>query len=433
MVAGLIALFALHDFTQSEGVLFNANMSAAAILALLYLWLAIFGAKHSFSEIEKSMGPALHTLVWLAVGLLLGFGLRDIEQSLGTDSVASAFLLYATLILLIFFVLHRRTGWQPLSEPLLLILPLLGVTLLSYVTHDQNLSSHYGWVIFPMALAAHYLMLRHLEQVARYPLGMLHLATFLIVTLAVGWQLSKWLQPPQGIWATSAWGFTLVSAWVISRQLRNMAWPFQQYSAELVTLLPRCLVVMLSVWLVAANLGAPGAAGGLAYLPLLNPLDVISLSALAVVMAGVLRYDPTFIEDRRIAYGLPGAMAFLWLNAALLRTYHYWLDIPYRFEPLFRSFAVESGLSILWSTIGLVAMVIATRRGWRPLWLIGSALMVAVVLKLFTVDMAGTGTVSRIVAFLGVGILLLIVGYFAPVPPRQIHTAAPTPDPAPGA
>mgnify|MGYP003150910399 CR=1 FL=1 len=56
-------------------------------------------------------------------------------------------------------------------------------------------------------------------------------------------------------------------------------------------------------------------------------------------------------------------------------------------------------------------MVVATRRAWRPLWLIGSTLMAAVVLKLSTVDMSGTGTVSRIVAFLGVGILLLVVGY----------------------
>ena len=39
-------------------------------------------------------------------------------------------------------------------------------------------------------------------------------------------------------------------------------------------------------------------------------------------------------------------------------------------------------------------------------------------IKLFVVDLAATGTVERIVAFLGVGGLLLLVGYFAPVPPR---------------
>jgi uncharacterized membrane protein len=38
--------------------------------------------------------------------------------------------------------------------------------------------------------------------------------------------------------------------------------------------------------------------------------------------------------------------------------------------------------------------------------------------KLFLVDLGNTGTLARVVSFLGVGVLLLVVGYFAPVPPR---------------
>jgi hypothetical protein len=64
-------------------------------------------------------------------------------------------------------------------------------------------------------------------------------------------------------------------------------------------------------------------------------------------------------------------------------------------------------------------MVIATRRGWRMLWIVGGVLMGVVVLKLFTVDMSGTGTIARIIGFITVGGLLLIVGYFAPVPPKK--------------
>ena len=39
-----------------------------------------------------------------------------------------------------------------------------------------------------------------------------------------------------------------------------------------------------------------------------------------------------------------------------------------------------------------------------------------VVVKLFTVELADRGGLYRIVSFIGVGLLLLIVGYFAPVP-----------------
>jgi len=41
------------------------------------------------------------------------------------------------------------------------------------------------------------------------------------------------------------------------------------------------------------------------------------------------------------------------------------------------------------------------------------------VLKLFFVELADRGGLYRIVSFIVVGVLLLVVGYFAPVPPRR--------------
>ena len=41
------------------------------------------------------------------------------------------------------------------------------------------------------------------------------------------------------------------------------------------------------------------------------------------------------------------------------------------------------------------------------------------VMKLFVIDLGNTGTVARIISFLGVGALLLVVGYYAPAPPRE--------------
>jgi uncharacterized membrane protein len=64
-------------------------------------------------------------------------------------------------------------------------------------------------------------------------------------------------------------------------------------------------------------------------------------------------------------------------------------------------------------------MVFATRRGHRWLWITGAALMASVVVKLFIMDLANVGGVERIVPFLAVGVLMLVIGYFSPVPPRQ--------------
>jgi uncharacterized membrane protein len=37
--------------------------------------------------------------------------------------------------------------------------------------------------------------------------------------------------------------------------------------------------------------------------------------------------------------------------------------------------------------------------------------------------MANTGTVARIVSFIGAGLLLLAVGYFSPLPPTKENAA----------
>ena len=63
-------------------------------------------------------------------------------------------------------------------------------------------------------------------------------------------------------------------------------------------------------------------------------------------------------------------------------------------------------------------MTLATKRGLRTVWIIGAVILGAVVLKLFVVDLAGKGTVERIISFVGVGVLMLVIGWFSPVPPR---------------
>jgi uncharacterized membrane protein len=45
--------------------------------------------------------------------------------------------------------------------------------------------------------------------------------------------------------------------------------------------------------------------------------------------------------------------------------------------------------------------------------------MAAVVVKLFLVDLAKVGGVERIVSFIAVGVLMLVIGYFAPLPPKK--------------
>jgi uncharacterized membrane protein len=82
-----------------------------------------------------------------------------------------------------------------------------------------------------------------------------------------------------------------------------------------------------------------------------------------------------------------------------------------------RSTLAQSALSLLWAFTALTTMLVATRLRARLLWLTGAALLVVVLIKLFLVDLSSIGTVERIVSFIGVGLLMLVIGYFSPLPP----------------
>jgi uncharacterized membrane protein len=76
-------------------------------------------------------------------------------------------------------------------------------------------------------------------------------------------------------------------------------------------------------------------------------------------------------------------------------------------------------LSIVWTLIALGLMIGGHLRHRREVWLIGAALIAVVVAKLFFVELSNRGGLARIVSFIGVGVLLLVVGYFAPLPPKR--------------
>jgi uncharacterized membrane protein len=61
--------------------------------------------------------------------------------------------------------------------------------------------------------------------------------------------------------------------------------------------------------------------------------------------------------------------------------------------------------------------LLAHKRSKRQIWIVGAALMGLVVAKLFLLDLAQHGSVERIVSFIGAGLMLLVMGYFAPLPP----------------
>jgi uncharacterized membrane protein len=185
------------------------------------------------------------------------------------------------------------------------------------------------------------------------------------------------------------------------------------------------------LFLTALAVAQPGTPYPWPYLPVLNPFDLAMLFAMltALLSLAVLRRDRQSAQVAAVAPVLPlyrtllAVTFFALTTLALVRGVHHFAGVPWDRQALYDSVVVQTALSIYWGLLGFAGMLWGARRAQRPIWLIGAGFMALVVVKLFLIDLGNTGTVERIVSFIGIGILLLVVGYFAPVPPRRAADA----------
>jgi uncharacterized membrane protein len=90
---------------------------------------------------------------------------------------------------------------------------------------------------------------------------------------------------------------------------------------------------------------------------------------------------------------------------------------------MLESTITQTTLSIFWASLALAAMLFATRKSHRTVWFAGAALLATVIAKLFFVDLSSVGSIERIVSFVGVGVLMLVIGYYSPLPPRSSQSS----------
>jgi uncharacterized membrane protein len=208
----------------------------------------------------------------------------------------------------------------------------------------------------------------------------------------------------------------------LPRLVERVLWPLKIQRTAYIAFAGSGIAAYVVFWSVGTNLTLTGDPYPFPYVPLLNGLDLAELLALLVLwqFSRYLR-SVLFTADEALSVRAPAvlvsALAFLWLNAALLRTLHYWAGVPFDFDAMTESTLVQTALSIFWTVLALATMLIATRRGTRGMWITGAGLLAVTIVKLFAVDLSRVGTVERIVSFIAVGLLTLVIGYFSPLPP----------------
>jgi uncharacterized membrane protein len=125
------------------------------------------------------------------------------------------------------------------------------------------------------------------------------------------------------------------------------------------------------------------------------------------------------------------ALAFVFWNGLVARTVHHYAAVRFSADALWNSVELQVAFSLSWTLIALALMIAAHRRRVRPAWWTGAALLAIVVAKLFLLDLAELSAGAKIGTFIGVGLLLLLIGALAPVPPTAAAAEPPAPEPEP--
>jgi len=423
--AGIIA----HGWTHDLGLpVLNPNVLGAAMIA----WMSLYGARKLATDerADASLKPvSIGLFVW-GLWFWFGGGTSEVLDRVSGNEQLHWLLLFGSASLAAAAYAGKRFQWTACSRVSLALLPLLSVGALAYVVEFGHFLKGLGALAWLVAIAAHVWILHAYQGAKTREEAVAHGwgAIFFIglVAIELRWQLEQVIS--NDVWSGSGGLLILAAgAFALLFERWNRPWPFSRhFDAYFVAGL--LLVVFYVALVIGVCIPRPGDPAPMPYIPILNPFDILSLTAVALMAYGIRLGQANdrwgIAKDSRSPQFVLGATALLLSTISVVRIVHHLTGVAWHSSSLFDSVAVQSSLSIYWAILGLAGMVLGARWLGRSVWMLGAALMGVVVLKLFVIDLGNTGTVARIISFLGVGVMLLVVGYFSPVPPKPDNAAA---------
>ena len=400
-------------------------------------------------RVQKIADNASHSFVATAL-VVVGFVLylsailsADPFWNNGGKTTTIKLAVGMAVFLIVGQLMHQRFVWRSMRNVSRLILPFAMMSwVLVCLTH----------VKVETVLDLNDYHIKEFSGLGRYLLAML--GCLAIAKLLGGWLLSRWHRDRLDT-SVDALVWFLVLIAMLTWMLQQVPFNYWQHAQELqaiITILPTVLAVLglmsllllprlqalggrllgwlevdrllkhsayilvpiTFIWSLSANFSLDGQLVGV-YLPLLNPLDLTLISILLYQSYVALKVDSNY---RTIVLVICGLGAFVTVSSMLVRGFASVWGTPTWEQGAWSVSMVQTGLTILWTVIAMVLMFLANKKAIRLVWFAGIALLTMVVAKLVLIDMSNTSAVLRVVSFIGAGLLMLVIGYLAPLPPK---------------
>jgi uncharacterized membrane protein len=407
----------------------NSTYMGSFLLSLAGLFSAFLFYKHKEQLKQGEQHVHWMLLIW---ALLWWFcsGVIEIDNHVSSRYEINATLFFITLSMLTLSLAARFLDWKAAETPPILLLPAMYlVALIQFVdAPSRNPLSHYGFVSWIAAFTIQMLILYRSEWVwNKKVLGLWHsfsMCLYVFLCTLIIADFVNYLLPDYRLWEEIIWGLIPAFGVMNMMYLRDrVSWPVMDYPQSYVGkgLLP--IVFYLGVWVIF-SCHNPADPKPLPYLPIVNPLELVQLFSIIITLNWLSLIKQEEIPkinslNLSFAFNLVALITFVYITSVVAHAVHFYAGVRFDEYAMFRSEVFQASISIVWTLMAFIVMWLGTRRQFRKIWFVGASLLGIVVIKLFLIDLADSGGIARIVTFLTVGVLVLVIGYFSPMPPKM--------------
>lgn len=359
--------------------------------------------------------------VW-AMGWWLFSSLGQIDHYVDESIISGLILFTGTATLLVYLDRIRDWQWMPASISAISLLPILVLISMASILKNNHVFILPDVIFWIAAIVSCYRIIVLLETVD-WPKSVnltAHTAFVVFLACLLSFELTWFTEDTLSAIGEGYVAVLIIFPLIFMFATRTNRIPaIARFGEALQFPIIASLSLLLAIWSLGVNFTNSGDASPLPYLPFINPIDIAHIAWFVSTIRSFKIYRAYDSEQGKLTATALASLAFIWITAVLIRSLHHYLDIPFDLSAMSTDTRVQTAISILWTIIGMAAMLLASRRSLRNAWIAGAVLVGVVLVKMFFVDLDASGTVERIISFLVVGSLLVAMGYFSPIPDKE--------------